>query len=113
MIGPFRLGNGAQCRLHRVPHTVEDAHHPAAATTAHHTGQQRPATTGRFACHAFLHVRVLGDHRLVFLELLPADVPWVVVAQQDVPRRHGFKMTAGLSRSTIHYFHAGTRVLCL
>ena len=66
-------------------HAVEHSHHPATSPTAHQTGQQRPATSGGLAGHALLHMRVLSNHLLVFLELFPTDIAGVMVAQKDVP----------------------------
>jgi hypothetical protein len=67
----------------RLPrsHPIEDPHHPAASTTSYKAAQQRAATPRRFARHSLLHMRILGNHPLVFLELIPGDIAWMVIFQ--------------------------------
>src|SRR3984885_12078202 len=68
--------------------TVEDAHHSRAAATSHEARKQSSPTTGAFSRSALLHMRILRERLLVFLKLSPADVPRVMVLQQDVPGLH-------------------------
>jgi hypothetical protein len=63
-------------------HAVEHAHHARTACAAHQPREQRPTAAGALARHALLHVRVLGDHLLILLELGPGDVPRMMVANQ-------------------------------
>ena len=47
-------------------------------------------------------MRVLRDQLLVRLVLLPADVPGVMIAQQDIPSGHRLGMARGLAGATVH-----------
>src|SRR6266576_3618836 len=67
---------------------VEDAQHASAPTATHQPGQQGAAAAGRLSIRPFLHVRVLREHLLVLLKLLPTDVAGMMVAKQHAPGLH-------------------------
>src|SRR5262249_586972 len=67
------------------PHAVVDSHHAPPPATSRQASQQCPPTTSRSTGSPLLHVRVLGNHPLMLLELIPRDIPRVMVAQQDAP----------------------------
>src|SRR5215204_3322634 len=76
-------------------HAVGYPHHPTAVPASHQSGQQSSPTARRFARRALLHVRVLQNHLLILLELLPTDVALMMVVQQHAPCRHRPPVTAG------------------
>ena len=64
---------------------VGDVQLAAAVAAAQQAGQQRLAPPDRAAAHEALAVGVVGDQPLVPLELRPANVALVVVADQNLP----------------------------
>ena len=64
---------------------VGDVQLAAAVPAAQQAGQQRLAAPDRAAAHEALAVGVVGDQPLVPLELRPANVALVVVADQNLP----------------------------
>lgn len=59
------------------------------STTSYPTSQQRTARSSRLAGHAFLHMYILRNHLLIFLEFIPAGMARMIAFQQDIPRLHG------------------------
>lgn len=82
--------------------TVEDTHHPAAASAPHQPGQERASTARRLARTVLLHMGVLEQKALVVFVVLPADVAGMIVAQQDVPLFAGLVDPADLAGPSVN-----------
>jgi hypothetical protein len=80
---------------------IQDAHGAPEPRTPYQPSQQCPATTGEFPVSAALHMCILRDQLLIRLELLPADVSWMVIAQQHIPRRHRLGVPIGLAGASV------------
>ena len=80
---------------------IEHPHRPAATAAAHQSGQQGSTAASRLPLGAPLHMRVLRDQLLVRFVLFPADVPGMVIAQQDVPRSHRLRLAPSFAGAPV------------
>src|SRR5215831_20311815 len=84
--------------------------HAATSATPEHSSQQRLPSASCLWLHSRFHVSIGCDHRLIAFVVLPGNVPWMVVMEQDCPFGSGLLVPRSLASSAVD--HIGPRA-CL